>query len=139
MLLEVVVASVIAALAVVVLFRAGGDSMLAADSAVRAEQAIELAQSHLAAFGRTGAPAPGEWSGDDGHGYRWHLRARPRAEHSVLVTAGTGATLNPRQRLISALVMYDVEVTISWPGGLGHRDRSVMLETVRLGAASPPE
>lgn len=138
-LLEVVVASVIAGLAVVVLLRAGGDGILAADSAVRTEEAIELAQSHLAAFGRTAAIAPGEWTGDDGHGYRWRLQARPLAEHAMIVAAGTGAPLDPRQQVTSDLVMYDVDVTISWSGGVGQRDRSLVLETLRLGAAAPVE
>jgi len=36
----------------------------------RTDEAIERAQSHLAAFGRAGAITPGEMAGDDGSGYR---------------------------------------------------------------------
>src|SRR5712691_11193481 len=70
-LLEVVVALAIAALALVTLFQTGSGGLFAADTAARIDEAIERAQSHLAAVGRAGPIAPGELTGDDGGGYRW--------------------------------------------------------------------
>src|ERR1700747_3820973 len=76
-LLEVVVALAIAGLALVGLFRAGGGGLLAVDTAARAEEAVQRAQSHLAAVGRDAALVEGEFTGDDGGGYRWALRVSP--------------------------------------------------------------
>ena len=78
-LLEVVVAVAIAGLALVGMFQAGSGGLFAADAAARSDEAIERAQSHLAAFGRASAIAPGEAEGNDGGGYFWRLRARPVA------------------------------------------------------------
>src|SRR5260370_8634413 len=76
-LLEVVVALAIAALALVGLFRAGSGGLFAVDTAARAEEAVQRAQSHLAAVGRDAALVEGALTGDDGGGYRWALRASP--------------------------------------------------------------
>src|SRR5947209_4937573 len=78
-LLEVVVATAITGLALVGLFQAGTSGVFAVDGAARVDEAIERAQSHLAAFGRSGAVGPGEIEGDDGGGYHWRLRSRPIA------------------------------------------------------------
>jgi general secretion pathway protein I len=130
-LLEVIIALVIAALALVGLFRAGSDGIFATDTAARTEEAIERAQSHLAAFGRVGLIAPGELAGDDGGGYHWLLRAtsiavRPSGAQAV-------APFGVQKRVDEPLALYDVEVTISWQGG--RRNQSVTLETRRLVAA----
>ena len=126
-LLEVLLALAIAGLSLVVLFRAGGDGLVAADSGARAEEAVQRAQSHLAALGRDVAFAPGESDGDDGGGYHWRLRLTPVATWQATAAAiggpGTAATL------------YDVEVAISWLGR--HRHRSVVLRTRRIAAAAP--
>ena len=126
-LLEVVVAVVIAGLALVALFRAGSDGLFAADSAGRTEQAIERAQSHLAALGRAGAIAPGEAEGDDGGGYRWQLRVRPIDVQPSALQGRQGATR----------ALFDVEVTITWRAW--GREKSLALSSMRLGmmAASP--
>ena len=121
-LLEVVVALAIASLALVGLFQAGSGGMFAADTAAHAEEAVERAQSHLAAVGRNVALVVGEFAGDDGGGYRWRLRVEPAA-----VRAGDG--------VVGGTVLYNVEVAVSWPSR--GRDRSVVLKTLRLGAASP--
>src|ERR1700757_2875282 len=76
-LLEVVVALAIAGLALVGLFRAGSEGLFAVDAATRAEEAVQRAQSHLAAVGRNAALTEGEFNGDDGGGYRWRLRVTP--------------------------------------------------------------
>src|SRR5207248_2401891 len=82
-LLEIVVALAIMALALVGLFRAGSGGVLAVDVAAHVDEAIERAQSRLAAIGRGGAISPGETEGDDGGGYRWHVSARPLAAREV--------------------------------------------------------
>ena len=76
-LLEVVVALVIAALAVVGLFQAASGGLLAVDTAGRVEEAVQRAQSQLAAVGRSAALVQGEFTDDDGGGYHWRLRVRP--------------------------------------------------------------
>ena len=73
-------------------------------------------------------PAQGEFTDDDGGGYRWRLRVRPvatREAPAAEVNSGTPATL------------YDVEVAISWAGRNG--DRSVVLKTLRLGTPATGE
>src|SRR4051794_41751514 len=84
-LLEVVVAVAIASLALVGLFRAGSGGLFASDTAARVDEAVERAQSHLAAFGRTGAVAPGELAGDDGGGFSWRGRGPPIAGAPVIL------------------------------------------------------
>ena len=120
-LLEVVVALAIAAVALVGLFRAGSGGLFAVDTAARAQEGIQRAQSHLAAVGRDAALVQGEFTDDDGGGYRWRLRVRPVAARAL------GPDGNPT----GSATLYDVEVAILWPGRSG--DRSVLLKTLRLG------
>lgn len=123
-LLEVVVALAIAALALVGLFRAGSGGLVAVDTAARAEEAVQRAQSHLAAVGRDAALVAGELNGEDGGGYRWALRVRPLTTRQSLAPDGLSA---------STMTLFNVEVAISWPGPAG--ERSVVLRTLRLGTA----
>ena len=125
-LLEVLVALAIAGLSLIVLFRAGGDGLVATDTATRAEEAVERAQSHLAALGHDVALAQGESEGDDGGGYRWRLRVEPAASWR-----SGGVNGIP----VSATTLFDVEVAISWPGG--HHERSVVLRTRRIATETP--
>ena len=124
-LLEVLVALVIAGLALIVLFRAGGEGLFAVDTASRAEEAVERAQSHLSAVGRRDALAQGDVEGDDGGGYHWRLRITPLANRQVEETRSVPAVTT---------TLFDVEVEVSWPGR-GH-DRSVVLKTRRIGAVA---
>jgi general secretion pathway protein I len=126
-LLEVVVALAIAAVALVGLFRAGSGGLFAVDTAARAQEGIERAQSHLAAVGRDAALVQGEFTDDDGGGYRWRLRVRPVASRA----------LAPDGNSARSATLYDVEVAISWPGRSG--DRSVVLKTLRLGTPATGE
>jgi general secretion pathway protein I len=125
-LLEVVIATAIAALALIGLFRAGTAEVFAVDAVKRVDEAIERAQSRLAAFGRTSAITAGETEGDDGRGYHWRLRARPVAQQTE-TTAQSGILT----------VLFDVEVEVSWRVG-GH-NRSIVLYTRRLGAGPATE
>src|SRR5260370_38054486 len=74
-LLEVVVALAIAALAIVGLFQAASGGLLAVNTAGRVEEAVQRAQSHLAAVGRRAALIQGEFTGDDGGGDSLRVRA----------------------------------------------------------------
>ena len=121
-LLEVVVALAIAGLALVGLFRAGSGGLFAVDTAARAEEAVQRAQSHLAAVGRDAALVEGEFTGDDGAGYRWTLRVRPLTTRQSLGEDGITPTTT---------TLFNVEVAISWPALAG--ERSVVLRTSRLG------
>ncbi len=119
-LFEVVVAMAIAALALVALFRAGSAGLFAVDTAGRAEQAIERAESHLAQLGRSDPITPGDSEGDDGGGYRWHLRVTPVAVQPLSVQPQNGAVR----------ALFDVEVRISWHAG--GSEKSVALDTRRI-------
>ena len=121
-LLEVTVAVAIAGLALVTMFEAGSTGLFAVNSAARVEEAIERAQSRLAAFTGTNAIIPGESEGDDGGGYHWRFRARP---------VMTRQPLSPAQDTGTSL--YDVEVIISWRAA--GRTRSVVLASRRIGNA----
>jgi prepilin-type N-terminal cleavage/methylation domain-containing protein len=123
-LLEVVVALAIAGLALVGLFRAGSGGVFAVDTAARAEEAVQRALSHLAAVGRDAALAEGEFTGEDGGGYRWTLRIRPLTARQSLAPDGV-TPVNT--------TLFNVEVAISWPGRAG--ERAVVLRTLRLGTA----
>jgi len=123
-LLEVLVALVIAALGLVVMFQAGGAGLLAVTTSSRADEAVERAQSHLAAIGHDVALLQGTSTGDDGGGYRWSLRIAPVASRQQR---------EPNPGASVTMTLFDVEVAISWEGG-GHR-RSVVLKTRRLGTA----
>ncbi len=124
-LLEVVVALAIAALALVGLFQAGSGGLFAADTAARAEEAVQRAQSHLAAIGRDAALVAGDSDGDDGGGYRWRLRVQPIATRPVGTADNLPAT---------TITLFDVEVGVSWHAR-GH-DRAVVLKTLRLGSTA---
>jgi general secretion pathway protein I len=121
-LLEVVVALAIAGLALVGLFRAGSGGLFAVDTAAREEEAVQRAQSHLAAVGRDAALVEGEFTGDDGGGFRWTLRVSALTSRQSLAQDGVSPTTT---------TLFNVEVAISWPGHEG--GRSVVLRTLRLG------
>lgn len=123
-LLEVVVALAIAGLALVGLFQAGSGGLFAVDTAARSEEAVERAQSHLAAVGRDAALVAGEFTGDDGDGFRWRLRVQPAAQRQTPAADGVSLVTS---------TLFSVEVAISWQSH-GH-DRSVTLKTLRLGTA----
>ena len=123
-LLEVVVALAIAGLALVGLFHAGSGGVFAVDTAARAEEAVQRAQSHLAAVGRDADLVEGELTGDDGAGYRWSLSVRSVSSRQSPGRDGTS---------LATTTLFSVEVTISWPGRAG--ERSVTLRTLRLGTS----
>lgn len=121
-LLEVVVALFLAGLALAMLFRAGSTGLYATDTAQKAEEAAERAQSHLAAIGRDVALVTGVSEGNDGGGFRWRLSVQPIA--SLQNRSNLGG-------LRVATTLYAVKVAVSWKAG--GKTRRVVLVTRRLG------
>ena len=117
-LLEVLVAFLIAALALGVLFRGAVEGQASAAVAARYQEAISRARSRLAALDAT-PPVPGDQQGDDGGGYRWRVR-------TTLLGTAPG---DPPPAL------YGIAVAITW--STGGQDRVFQLNTRRLGTAPP--
>jgi general secretion pathway protein I len=126
-LLEVLVAFIVAALALAVLFEGGLAGVRATRTAGRYEEAVARARSHLAALSAAGALVPEELQGDDGGGYHWHLRVTPIATTAVVRSGDSSAAASSQ----TAVSLYAVSVAISWKADKG--ERSVELETRRLG------
>jgi len=120
-LLEVLIAFVIAAMALGLLFQAASSSGGAAKQAGNYEEAVSRAKSRMAAVGRETEIAPGENGGDDGGAYRWRVKITPSA---VAQPPGDAPPVAVH------LTLYDVEVAISWTDS-GHK-REVVLHSQRL-------
>ncbi len=140
-LLEVLVAFVIAALAIGILFEGAVTGLRSARSAGHTEEAIARARSRLAAIGLDGRLVAGEQSGDDGGGFSWRSRVTPLASSALGGDAGAGggggqpagAAAGPQS---PRAVLYAVSVSVSW--SLDGGNRQVVLQTERLGASLPP-
>ncbi|MBB2202579.1 pseudopilin I [Gluconacetobacter tumulisoli] len=119
-LIEVLIAFVIAMLALGVVYEGMVGGIAATQIANRTEEAISRAQSHLAAVGHGMRVVPLVQGGDDGSGFTWQIRIVP--EQSGVLDHGP------------AMVLYQVEVSESWPdlSASGGR-RTVVLRTRRLG------
>ena len=74
-------------------------------------------------MGRDAALTEGDFTGEDGGGYRWTLRVRPLTARQSLAPDGV-TPVNT--------TLFNVEVAISWPGRAG--ERAVVLRTLRLGS-----
>lgn len=129
-LLEVIVAFIIAALALGVLYHAGLAGLLSVQAASHYEQAVARARSRLTAAVHASPLAAGDWRGDDGGGFAWHLRVSPIASTNVrpayAVTA-RGSTTFP-------ITLYAVSVAVVWHDG--DRMRQVQLNTEQIGQAA---
>jgi general secretion pathway protein I len=126
-LLEVLVAFVIAALALAALFDAGVGGIRATQAAAHYQQAIARARSHLALAVRASLLVAGDWQGDDGSGFVWHLRVTPLATtgwHAVTQAALRDPANEP-------LVLCAVSVWITWRDG--GTPREVRLDTEQIG------
>ncbi len=117
-LLEVLVAFAIAAIALSLLARTAIDGMRSAEISGRYTEALARARSHLA--GIASPPVPGDYQGDEGQGFHWHLRI------------ATADRVTTRQSLRVGL--YDVTVAISWDEGT--QKRVVTLATKRAASLS---
>lgn len=132
-LLEVLVAFIIAALALALLFQGASAGLSAARIAGHYEEAISRAKSRLAAIGVEGALRPGEQAGDDGGGFAWRMRVT-----QVSSNAATPALGGQPDAQAPRIALYSVSVSISWD--LDGSRRQVQLDTERVGltAAAPP-
>jgi general secretion pathway protein I len=125
-LLEVLVAFVIAALAIAALFGGTVAGLNATSVSAKYDEAVSLAQSHLALIGHGAAIAQQETSGADGEGFTWHLRIRSAGRRTLQLSDQDRANdAKPR-----FAVLYDVIVTESWKAG--GRARQVTLATRRV-------
>jgi general secretion pathway protein I len=120
-LLEVLIAFVIAALALGVMFEAAVGALHASHTAAQYDEAVTRARSRLAMATSGGALMPGDWTGDDGGGYRWHLHIAPIAS----------STPNPGVGSPMPLALYSVSVTVTWPDG--DQTREVRLVSEQIG------
>lgn len=125
-LLEVLVAFAILALAASLAYEGGGGAVGASARALRYQQALSLAKSHLAEIGRGAAIAEQEQSFADGDGFSCTLRIRPAARRSL--TLSDNDTANDVQQ--ATAILFDIEVTEHWRDGLN--ERSLRLQTRRF-------
>ena len=129
-LLEVLVAFVIAALALAVLYSGGIEGLLTTRTATRRDEAVARAAARLEAMCHGARLAPGRQSGDDGSGFSW--RSQVQVAESAILPRGSADEPRPPLRL----TLFSVGVTVSWPGGL--RGHEVSLQTRCLAAAPGP-
>ena len=125
-LLEVLIAFVIAALALGVLFDAGVSALRGARAASRYEQAIARARSHLALAVHASPLVAGDWQGDDGSGFTWHLHVAPLA--STAVRPVNAVSLRGMSSF--PVTLCTVSVRIAWHEG--GRSREVRLDTQQI-------
>ena len=125
-LFEVLVAFVIAALALGVLYSGGIEGLATTRTASRRDEAVARATARLEALCHGARLTPGVQSGDDGSGFAW----RSQVQVAESATLPRGTTDEPRPPL--RLTLFSVGVTISWPGG--PRPRALSLQTRCLAA-----
>jgi Prokaryotic N-terminal methylation motif len=114
-LIEVLVALVIAMLVVGVFTSGALEGIRAARESARVEEALVRARSRLAETSAT--PAVGDFQGDDGGGFHWHVNTRATDRYE-----------NPKSHTVTTL--YAITVWISWRSGT--RSRDVRLDAERL-------
>lgn len=126
-LLEVTIALIIAGIAAMALLQAVGSGLHATQIASRYDQAIVRARSHMASAVHGGVLTAGEWRGDDGGGFRWHLRVAPVASAALRPLGLIG----PRAQSSVPVTLYGVTVWIGWDDG--GSERQVRLDTEQIG------
>jgi hypothetical protein len=124
------IAFVIAAIALGVLYGTGVSALHATRVASRYEQAIARARSHLALAVHASPLVAGDWQGDDGSGFVWHLRVTPLA--STAVRSVNAVTLRGASSFPVALCA--LSVSIGWREG--GRPREVRLDTEQIAQGS---
>jgi general secretion pathway protein I len=125
-LLEVMVAFIIAALAITLLYNGATGGLNASETASRTQEAVALARSHLAAIGRGEAISRQESSGVDGDGYAYHLHIAPAASRELTLSD----TDRANDTKPTKAVLYDIAVTESWSEA-GHK-HAITLQTRRF-------
>jgi general secretion pathway protein I len=129
-LLEVLIALVIAGLALGVLFNAGLTGLLATQAASQDEQAIARARTHLTLAVHASPLVAGDWQGDDGGGFAWHLRVAQIAR----ATVRPAYALTPRGSSSFPLTLYAITVWISWADRDNRREIRLYTEQIGQGA-----
>jgi prepilin-type N-terminal cleavage/methylation domain-containing protein len=130
-LLEVLVATVIAAAMFAVLLQTALSGIRTVRTAGAYETAMALARSHLAMLGRNVADNAGDSHGNDGP-FDWRVRVKPEA----VASSGAGIVNWFLHKDEAHATLYDVSITVSWQSEGRRRDLSV--STKRLGFAVPP-
>ncbi len=125
-LLEVLVAFVIAALALAVLYSGGIEGLAGTRTATSRDEAVARATARLEAMCHGARLTPGLQTGDDGSGFRWRTQVQV-AESASLARGSDG---DPRAKL--RLTLFSVGVMVSWPGGV--RPHEISLTTRCLAA-----
>lgn len=118
MLIDVLVATVIAALALVALFESFSSGLSAVSHLTARDRAVLLAQSVLDTVGTRELLTEGVDTGRTPEGVNWRTATRRRDD---LIYS------DPTKMLV---VPYDVEVEVAWRDG--RRSRSLTLRTIRL-------
>ena len=130
-LLEAIVAFMIAALALGILFRAASGGVLSVNIAGHYEEAVSRAKSHMAAIGHDGPLSETETEGDDGGGFHWRI-------HIVPLASVNPQTNGPQPAFMQAAgrkpTLFSVEVGISWDDH--GKKREFLLQSQRLGVDS---
>ena len=125
-LLEILVAFVIAALALGVMFKAASGGLFGVVTAGKYQEAVSRAKSHLAAIGRDKPVTAGDSEGDDGSDFHWRLHIEQitvlQPSEALLRTIPLPTTREP--------ALYAVESEISWTDG--GKTRHVILRTKRI-------
>jgi general secretion pathway protein I len=130
-LLEVLVASVIAAVVFGVLLRSALSDIGTARNAGAYETAAALARSHLALLGRDMATVAPDQHGSDGP-FEWRVRVTREAVADV----GGGIVNWYLHKDEARAALYAVGVSVSWQSE--GRRHELHLDTQRLGFAPPP-
>lgn len=118
-LLEVMVAFIILMLSLPVLLQSTAQAVDNEALAYRYQYALSLAQSKLEALGHLRPVGSGVWIGQDAGLYDWRMEITRRDAASSRFGPVPSATV----------MLYDVQVQVSWPSGNGKR--SVQLRTNR--------
>lgn len=130
-LLEVLVAFVIAALALGVLFQGAIEGLAAVHLADRTTEALTRARSHLATVGH-GIPLRTQTqTGNDGSGFTWSLAIRPLASAPLLQTGGDGQ--HPAQE-----TLFEIRVTESWDAPQGRRGTTLVTRRAAIALTPAP-
>jgi general secretion pathway protein I len=131
-LLEVLIAFVIAALALAVLYRGSAEGLLGSRQAVRTEEAVARARSRLTALCEQVHQTPGEQSGSDGDGYSWRTQVTPAGSETIR----RGDPSQPASLVQADL--FAVQVTVSWPGTTQPHRVSLETRCLTASAANQP-
>ncbi len=124
-LLEVIVAFTISALGLALMYQGVAGGLAASAGAVRTQEAVSLARSHLAVIGHGEAVSPQTTSGVDGDGFDWTLQIRPLGTRQLTLTDSDKAN----DTKPTAAILYDVTITETWTDG--RHKRAVTLHTRR--------